>query len=338
MSKLIDQVFRGIRRLLESVNPSRDPVFARIDFQFSRAQTLVRFYYLASMFIAYEMMPTLHTLVGESPNWSYLWPVAWLSHVGDGAIEWVAVAALTAAGLAFQFPAYRVFRILFAFFFLCVVGIENSQGAMDHSYHAWLWLGISFMFLPSLGSAAPGRAGKMAYLSVIAGTQALILLFYTFAGFWKFYWGAGPLFHGVEGNFAPRGLALQLAGRILETGTKPLLGDFVITNYWLSYPMFLVLIFMQLTAVFVVLRPRLHIIWGYALIVFHIGTWLLMEIYFPVHVLLLGLLFVMSPFRPQRWTLREVLCDLPVFGFLIRKLWRISAPAKVFQDRAYSVQ
>jgi hypothetical protein len=338
MSKLIDRAFRGIRRLLESVNPSRDPVFARIDFQFSRAQTVVRFYYLASMFIAYEMMPTLHTLVGESPNWSYLWPVAWLSHVGDGAIEWVAVAALTAAGLAFQFPAYRVFRILFAFFFLCVVGIENSQGAMDHSYHAWLWLGISFMFLPSLGSAAPGRAGKMAYLSVIAGTQALILLFYTFAGLWKFYWGTGPLFHGVEGNFAPRGLALQLAGRILETGTKPLLGDFVITNYWLSYPMFLVLIFMQLTAVFVVLRPRLHIIWGYALIVFHIGTWLLMEIYFPVHVLLLGLLFVMSPFRPQRWTLREVLCDLPVFGFLIRKLWRISAPAKVFQDRAYSVQ
>jgi hypothetical protein len=51
-----------------------------------------------------------------------------------------------------------------------------------------------------------------------------------------------------------------------------------------------------------------------------------------------GLLFVMSPFRPQRWTLREVLCDLPVFVFLIRKLWRISAPAKVLQDRAYSVQ
>jgi hypothetical protein len=338
MSKFIGQVFRGIRRFLESANPSRDPVFARIDLQFSRAQTVVRFYYLASMFIAYQMMPEVHTLVGESPNWSYLWPVTWLSRFGGEAIEWVTVASLTAAGLAFQFPAYRVFRILFAFFFLCVVGTENSQGAMDHSYHAWLWLGISFMFLPRLGSGAPDRAGKMAYLSVITGTQALILLFYTFAGFWKFYWGAGPLLHGVEGNFAPRGLALQLAGRILETGTKPLLGDFVITNYWLSYPMFLVLIFMQLTAVFVALRPRLHIIWGYALIVFHIGTWLLMEIYFPVHVLLLGLLFVMSPFRPQRWTLREVLCDLPVLGFLIRKRWRISVPAKVFEDRAYSVR
>lgn len=71
----------------------------------------------------------------------------------------------------------------------------------------------------------------MAYLSVIAGTQALIRLFYSFAGFWKFFWGLGPLFQGIEGNFAPRGLALQLANRILETGTVPLLGHFVIINY-----------------------------------------------------------------------------------------------------------
>lgn len=338
MTKLIDQTYRRMRHILESANPSRDPVFPRIDFQFLRAQGLVRFYYLASMFIAYLMMPEVHTMVGESQAWSFLWPIRWLPMVGDWAIEWIVVGAFAAAGLSFQFPAVRTFRALFALFFLCSVGIENSQGAMDHSYHAWLWLGICLVFLPGLNSKAPRRAGKMAYLSVIAGAQTLTLLFYSFAGFWKFFWGLGPLFQGIEGNFAPRGLAMQLANRILETGTVPLLGHFVITHYWLSYPMFLVLIYMQLVALFVALRPRLHLIWGYGLIVFHMGTWLLMEIYFPVHVLLLGLLFVMSPFRPDRWTVREVLCDLPIFGFFIRKLWRTSAAATSFDERAYAAR
>ena len=338
MTKLIDRMFRQTRHALESVNPSRDPIFSRIGSQFLRAQSLVRFYYLASMFIAYLMMPEVHAMVGESQAWSFLWPVRWLSGLDSWAIEWVVIGAFAAAGLSFQFPTVRTFRALFALFFLCSVGIENSQGTMDHSYHAWLWLGICLVFLPGLNTKAPRRAGKMAYLSVIAGAQTLILLFYSFAGFWKFFWGLGPLFQGIEGNFAPRGLAQQLANRILETGTVPLLGHFVITNYWLSYPMFLVLIYMQLVALFVALRPRLHLIWGYGLIVFHMGTWLLMEIYFPVHVLLLGLLFVMSPFRPERWTVREVLYDLPIFGFFIRKLWRTSGSAASFDERAYAAR
>lgn len=97
--------------------------------------------------------------------------------------------------------------------------------------------------------------------------------------------------------------------------------------------MFLMLIYMQLVALFVALRPRLHLTWGYGPIVSHIGTWLLMEIDFPVHVLL-GLLFVMSPFRPERWTVREVLCGLPIFGPLFRLFWRTSVP-KISQAPAY---
>jgi len=98
MIKLIDQTYRQTRRFLESANPSRDPIFPRIDFQFLRAQSLVRFYYLASMFIAYLMMPDVHTMVGESQTWSFLWPVRWLPMFGDWAIEWVVIGAFAAAG------------------------------------------------------------------------------------------------------------------------------------------------------------------------------------------------------------------------------------------------
>ena len=311
---------RRVRRLLTGKYPLRDPVFGRVDVQFRRAQHLVRFYYLASAFISYSLMPHLNALANRSAEWDFLWPIAWLS-VFDGVqvIQWLAVALLLASFLAFQFPAYRAIRFGYAILCLFVVASANSQGSINHGFHLWLWIGICLVFLPyvpTVGTAP--RSAKMTYLSVIVAVQALILFFYTLAGFWKFLAGLASLLRGVEGNFSPRGLALQLADRMLQTGTSPLLADVAIANYWLSWPMFLALIYIQMVAVLIVLRPRLHIIWGYFLIAFHIGTWLLMEIAFPHHVLFLGLLFVMSPFRPQQWTIREVLSDLPVFGPLLR--------------------
>ena len=337
---MLTSILRRARRLLGSKCPSSDPVFGRIDLQFCRAQYLVRFYYLASVFISYLMIPEIHSIAKESAAWDFLWPVAWLSAFkASDIVEWISVASLAASMLAFQFPANRLSRVLFAVLFLLTVAIENSQGAMDHAYHAWLWIGICFVFLPRLRSTgALPRVVKMAYLTVIASTQTLILLFYSIAGFWKVFQGLKPLLQGTEGNFAPRGLALQLADRMLTTGTSPLLGDFAVANYWLIWPMFLFLIYVQLVAVLVALRPRLHIAWGYILIIFHIGTWLLMEIEFPEHVLLLGLLFVMSPFRPRQWNFRDVLSDLPGFGLLVRLLGPMQSRERGALGRAYSAR
>ena len=46
--------------------------------------------------------------------------------------------------------------------------------------------------------------------------------------------------------------------------------------------------------------PRLHRALGLVLIGFHLGTGLLMDIYFTAHVLWLALFFVYSPFRMER--------------------------------------
>lgn len=84
--------------------------------------------------------------------------------------------------------------------------------------------------------------------------------------------------------------------------------------------MFLGLVYVQLVAVCIAFRPRLHMVWGYALIGFHTGTWLLMEIAFPHHILFLLLFFVLSPFRPRRWTVRDAIGDLPVLGVAFRRI------------------
>jgi hypothetical protein len=148
------------------------------------------------------------------------------------------------------------------------------------------------------------------------------------AGFWKAYYGVLDILRGMEGNFAPRGLALQLADRMLNTETRPLLADFAIEHYWIVWPAMLALIYVQLVALLAALRPRLHVAWGYLLIAFHVGTGLLMQIFFAKHVLLLMLFFVMSPFRPMHLALVAIIEDLPLFGAVARKLRQASYSAR----------
>jgi hypothetical protein len=314
-------MFRGVRRLLASAVPDHGRAFRRIEPEFWCARWCVKFYYLVSAYFAYSMMPTLHRLAEQSTTWEPHWPVLWLPELTVGAAGWLSLAFFLSSLVAFQFESYRPARALYALLFLFAAAIPNSFGAVNHGYHAWLWIGIILVALPDIRDVAEAkRVQKMAYLATISMVQLLLLSFYSLSGLWKFVFGLMALSAGEEGNFSPRGLALQLAHRMSQTGTSPLLADFVIDNYWLSWPMFLGLIYLQLVAICIAFRPRLHMIWGYALVGFHTGTWLLMEIAFPTHVIFLLLFFVMSPFRPQHWTVRDVLGDLPVFGVVFRRI------------------
>ncbi len=291
-------------------------MFERINIAYDRSRWIVQFYYLASAYIAYEICPEIHVLWEQSETWELLWPVQWIGWLGIGRWpEWVPVACIIASLVAFQFPTRMLPRGIVAALSVLVVALTNSQGAMGHAYHYWAWIGVCFAFLPNTPTIAT-REFKMTYLSVIVAVQILILLFYSLAGLWKVRHGMVVLFQGGEGNFAPRGLALQLADRMLATNTKPLLADLAISYYWISWPAFVGVIYFQFTAVLVALRPRLHLLWAYVLISFHLGTWLLMEISFPHHILFVGLLFGMSPFLPKKWSLRAMIADMPGAGLL----------------------
>lgn len=323
MDAAINKTLRKIRQILAASSDTQAAPFEAVNRSFARAQTLVRFYYLASLYFAFKLMLDVGALTREADSWSFLWPLAWAqSFETTDVLRWLSVACFLSSLLALQFWQRRSFRFLFVLLFLPVFTTTNSLGGINHTYHAWFWIGVCLVFLPDPRGSEARRPFKMAYLTVIAATQALLLSFYTLAGSWKFLFGLQGLVLGYPGNFAPRGLASTLAGRQLQADTDPLLAEIFIANYWLSWPLFLAMIYIQLVAVLVTLRPRLHILWGYALISFHLGTYLLMEIGFLQHVLILALFFVMSPFRPEQWTLREVLADLPVFGLVFRRILR----------------
>ncbi|MEM8788699.1 MAG: hypothetical protein AAGE76_10590 [Pseudomonadota bacterium] len=123
------------------------------------------------------------------------------------------------------------------------------------------------------------------------------MLFYSMAGAQKVVKALAALAQGDAGAFAPGALSGIVADRVVQTNTEPLLAHFFIGQHWLTMPMYFSVFFVQLFALVAVFRPRLHVAWGYALIGFHMGTWLLMEIVFVQHVTLLALLMVMSPQR-----------------------------------------
>ena len=159
----------------------------------------------------------------------------------------------------------------------------------------------------------------MSYLTSIRAAQALLLLFYSMTGCWKLLFGVIDAAGGRIGNFSPEALPLTLANRILQTGTDPLLADVVIDNVWLAWPMFLGLIYIQVVSLAIAFRPRLHVLWAYLQIGFHLGTWLLMQIVFAEHILLLILLLVLSPQRLAFRSLVEALGDLPLLGWISRR-------------------
>ena len=293
--------YRSFRRRLSRPLPPRGAL-TRLSLHFERAQWLVQTYYLLSAYICSQLLLQVGGMTKAQTTWDFLWPLKWVTATGDTnlTLRMLAVAALLSSLLAVQFHALRPVRALFALTFLLAGTIPNSVGSINHPYHAWFWIAALLVLLPDMETASRSREKKMSYVTVIFGAQLLILFFYSMSGAWKLYFGILSAFHGVEGNLSPRGLALTLADRIVQTGTAPLSADFFITNYWLAWPMFLGVMYLQCTAVVVAFRPRLHAVWGYALALFHFGTWMLMEIMFIQHFLFLLLLFVLSPFPARR--------------------------------------
>lgn len=308
------QPSRTIRRILSGA--SRPNPFARTSQHYDRAKLAVWAFYMVSAVNAFALMPLIHADAEYASELDLVWPVFWLGSTTNVLLWADALSVLTvlaALGACWR-PSSLAFRALFAAGLLLCGAIWSSFGGINHVYHAWFWAAFSLTFLPRVHD----RSSKLSYLLVFATTQGLILSFYSLAGAFKLLAGLAAFFAGRTGNVSPEGFAYTLADRIVQTNTKPLLSDLMISHPVISFPLFLALIYIQLVAVVIVYRPRLHVVWGLALLSFHIGTWLLMEIASPQHFLVLLALIAFSPFRSEKLIDLAALRELPIFGHLFK--------------------
>jgi len=320
-SQPLPNIVRTLRQWMGGRDRFSATPFADASRAFEIARNNVRYFYLASVLYVWMCLPQWHQMVINDPPMDYLWPLLWAKGLPMLAVvDTLGVACASLAVLAFWKPHVTAWRVGFAVTYLMCIAVPGGMGGIKHVHHEWFWVALVFIFLPSGGGDGASRAVKMTYTMTFAAAQGLILLFYTMAGFWKTSAAFQSLFAGVAGNFSPQALAWTLADRMAQTNTEPLLGPFMVDNAILGFPSFLFVMYVQLVAIAVAFRPSLHRFWAFALIAFHTGTFVLMEIPFPTHIAILLVLFVASPFQREDWVRLETLTHFPIFGDLARLL------------------
>ena len=308
-------------------------VFHDTEKSVERARVLVSASYAA--WVVYSL-----ALFRLAPNWKtppadVLWPIEWMLRVDwQPAVHAVYLAGALLCLLAAALPGARTLRILA---FLAVFegqAIRYSYGKIDHASHAWAFALFLLIFLPGRARQAD-ETQKRSYLEIIWGVQAITFAFYTIAGLQKLIatWeaaGKGPtVFHADA-------LARHIAQLSVPGGANGLLSGFFLQHPALGQPLMLGALFLELTALAVAWRPRLHAAWAVGLITMHLGIGLTMNIWFDPMILFVGLWFTMSPFNTRPFCLRATLRDVPwlgpVFSSLYDRLRRAPGEIIVYYD------
>ena len=66
------------------------------------------------------------------------------------------------------------------------------------------------------------------------------------------------LLRGKTSYLSPQSFAQQIANKLLADQSTSLLGPWLIDHYWLGWPLILVALYFEFSALWVVFRPSLH--------------------------------------------------------------------------------
>lgn len=279
---------------------------------FQAATVIVRCCYGAILFLAVSTLPDWAELL-QRTDILPLWPVEWLRFVElRTGILAILLLFLAGALLGATRPERRWARSIAFIGLFEFVAFQNSFGKINHSLHLWVLTSFGLIFLPSLD--LPSRVVRQRFLLIFWVCQATVLLTYSMSGLGKLAGGLYQLCVGQNHIFLPEGLAATVADRLLQTNSRSLLGPWLIAHPLFGIPLTLGTVYLQFFSFWIAFRPAAQRPWAVALILFHIGSFLLLSIQFFPSVLLLALLFLGVPGRPS-------LAALPLFGKLLEKMF-----------------
>jgi len=251
----------------------------------------------------------------------FRWPVAWLNLVDPGTFGPLVLAFGFGAALLGAFlPELRIVRGLVFVGLLEVLALKFSFGKIHHLMHGWLFASFLFVALPARAFHARSatRVERQSTLLLFSAAQFAVAMTYSLAGLGKLLGTAYQAVLGQVTPLHPSALSRHIADRILQTNADSLLGPWMIDHATLVWPLMLATLYLQLFAVWATLRPRLHRLWGIGLVGFHATSITTLTIDFNPNIMLLGVLFLASPFAPPGWRVRETLWALPGAGWFRR--------------------
>ncbi len=314
--------FRLVRRLRRFLaGPSREveiDIFGRQTEACGRVLLLVRLYYVALSYFAVTLLPEWTGFL-RHPGLDPLWPVAWLPRFSDdlgrGAILSLYLGGTILASFA---PGSRLARILAWLGLFEFVAFNNSFGKIGHSLHACVLTGFVLIFLPS-GDRRESRLWRQSTLQVFWLAQLVFLLVYSMAGLGKACGFFYQLFTGQMTLLDPHSFAAQVAERLLQTDSQSSLGDWLIRWYWVGWPFYVGMVYIQFFSVWAAFRPRLLRPWALALVLFHVGSYFIFTIIFAPNILLIGLFLLAAPGARRLDLGARYWGDLPLVGPLLRR-------------------
>ena len=288
---------------------------------YERALTIVRAFYALSLVWTIQEMgawPVLRDVDVIDPQWT----AGWVDRTDPGGgISAILLLFGVASVLAALWPTSRTYRALYTLGLLQYLSVKFGFGKVNHNLHSWLWVSAILILLPSGRKMRdPAPRDRHSLLAVLWSAQIVVLFFYTLTGLWKVAYALHALTTERVSSFQLEGFSLIIGERLLATDQSTLMGEFFVRNQFYGWLLFNGTMYLESAALLAAFRPRLHRLWGGGLIAFHLGTQLAMGFTFIENIALLALLFMCSPWAPERASIREVFLDLPGVHFVTKRL------------------
>jgi hypothetical protein len=252
-----------------------------------------------------------------------LWPAQWwFDHASvHTGVTIIFTGYVVSAVLAFALPQLVLTRLAYSVFLFQYMAFINGFDKINHDLHAWFFVSVVLILLPNGRWMDRARiASRQYFITVIWVAQLVVLFTYTLTGLWKVLIGIRQFAEGDLSAFHVSGFSYIVANRVASIGQETVLGDFFVRNEVLGWALFLGTMIVESVSIIIAFRPRLHRAWGVLLVLFHMGTQLVLGFTFVNNMFLLVIILVCSPLAPDKVSVKDAVLDLPGVHFVARRV------------------
>lgn len=197
------------------------------------------------------------------------------------------------------------------------------QAFFYYLWQPWLFASFLFIFLPKIeiDAAKYAQAARKRILLIVWGVLALYLLNFTNITISRIVGAVLQTLRGETTVFSPLGYATQLAEYNLRLPEITPFSKYFIENPMIGWPMFMFGLYVFLFSFWAAIRPNLIRLWGFLLFFIETASYLVTTIAFYWTIVFLVLLLFDTPFVKKSPSWREVVTQIPIFGFLVNNPW-----------------
>jgi hypothetical protein len=283
-----------------------DGLFANDSQKTIRVRLIINVFYFivfttsVQTFSIFYQFPDWSTLVSSrhlfEPLWSSRWMLwfEWETAVRASLMIYFGGSLLALA----WWERWRWVRVIAFIAVLQYLSLISSFGKIDHYMHLMVIVTFMLIFLPDRNSDG---ALNQKVLKIVLGIQSFILLIYFISGSFKLLGIVTQTVLGQTSALSPDALAQNVAKGLFTTNAPTFFSSLILEHpSWMATVVLLTGYMIEACSIFIISRPNLHRVWGMVLLVFHSTILMTVGPDFTIHMVVVGLFLVFSPFSMER--------------------------------------